>query len=61
MDDEEEVLIALAETLGSFLDYVGGYGHAVHLLRPLEKLCSVEESTVRDKVRYQKIFSFIGN
>jgi hypothetical protein len=24
MDDEEEVLIALAECLGSFLDYSGG-------------------------------------
>jgi hypothetical protein len=24
MDDEEEVLLNLAEVLGSFLDYVGG-------------------------------------
>lgn len=24
MDDEEEVLIALAEVLGTFLDYTGG-------------------------------------
>ena len=50
MDDEEEILISLAEILGSFLDYVGGPGQAIHVLRPLERLCTVEESTVRDKV-----------
>ena len=51
MDDEEEVLLALAEVLGQFLDYVGGPAHAMHVIRILEKLCQVEESTVRDKVR----------
>lgn len=51
MDDEEEVLIQLADVLGSFLDYVGGASQAVHVLRPLERLCTVEESTVREKVR----------
>jgi len=39
MDDEEEVLLALAETLSSFLDYVGGPNHAISVLKPLEKLC----------------------
>lgn len=39
MDDEEEVLLTLADTLGSFIDYVGGPNHAIHVLRPLEKLC----------------------
>ena len=39
MDDEEEVLLSLAEVLGGFLDYVGGIGHTVHVLKPLEKLC----------------------
>ena len=39
MDDEEEVLLALADVLGGFLDYVGGAGHTVHVLKPLEKLC----------------------
>lgn len=39
MDDEEEVLLALAEVLGNFLDYVGGSAHALHLIKPLEKLC----------------------
>lgn len=51
MDDEEEVLISLADMLGNFLDYVGGPAHSLHLMKPLEKLCQVEESTVRDKVR----------
>lgn len=56
MDDDEEVLIALAETLdGKFLDYVGGPLFAPHLFKPLEKLCEVEESTVRDKVSVAKI------
>jgi len=50
MDDEEEVLLGLADILGNFLDLVGGPAHAIHLMKPLEKLCQVEESTVRDKV-----------
>jgi hypothetical protein len=27
MDDEEEILIALAEILGNFIDFVGGPAH----------------------------------
>jgi len=51
MDDDEEVLVVLAGVLnGQFLDYVGGPLFAPHLFKPLEKLCEVEESTVRDKV-----------
>ena len=50
MDDDEEILVALAEILnGKFLDYVGGPLFAPHLFKPLERLCEVEESTVRDK------------
>lgn len=52
MDDEEEVLLALAETLGGFVEYVGGPAHAVSVLKPLERLCQVEETTVREKVRH---------
>jgi serine/threonine-protein phosphatase 2A regulatory subunit A len=55
MDDEEEVLLALAESLGSFIDYVGGLNHSIHILVPLEKLCCVEETSVRDKVKSYKI------
>ncbi|TPX41029.1 hypothetical protein SeMB42_g05774 [Synchytrium endobioticum] len=49
IDDEDEVLQALAEELGNFVDYVGGpsYGHL--LLTPLETLAAVEETVVRDK------------
>ena len=51
MDDEEEVLLALAEVLGpQFMDYVGGPAHSLSLIRILEKLCQLDESTVRDKV-----------
>lgn len=39
MDDEEEILLALAEVLGTFIDYAGGPSHAIHVLRPLERLC----------------------
>lgn len=51
MDDEEEVLLALAEVLGAqFLDYVGGPAHSMSVIKILEKLCQLDESTVRDKV-----------
>lgn len=43
MDDEEEILLTLADVLGQFLDFVGGPNHAIHVIKPLEKLCQVEE------------------
>ncbi|KAJ3028266.1 hypothetical protein HDV00_010537 [Rhizophlyctis rosea] len=49
IDDEDEVLLALAEELGGFVDYVGGPSHAHILLAPLETLAAVEETVVRDK------------
>jgi hypothetical protein len=52
VDDEDEVLLALAEELGkSFEEYVGGKEYAHVLLGPLENLSAVEETLVRDKVR----------
>lgn len=52
VDDEDEVLLALAEELGkSFEEYVGGPEYAHILLGPLENLSAVEETLVRDKVR----------
>ena len=50
VEDEDEVLTALAEELGNFIEYVGGpeYGHV--LLAPLENLAAIEEPLVRDKV-----------
>src|ERR1700722_11890649 len=52
VDDEDEVLLALAEELGrNFEEYIGGNAHAHVLLGPLESLSAVEETLVRDKVR----------
>ena len=62
MDDEEEVLLTLAEVLNNqFLDFVGGPAHALHVIKILEKLCQLDESTVRDKVGILNIFTFLGN
>ena len=32
LEDDDEVLVALADTLGNFLDFVGGPQYSVHLL-----------------------------
>lgn len=49
VEDEDEVLVALSQELGSFTEYVGGpdFGHV--LLSPLENLAAIEEPTVRDQ------------
>ncbi|XP_071495704.1 serine/threonine-protein phosphatase 2A 65 kDa regulatory subunit A beta isoform-like [Diadema antillarum] len=47
--DEDEVLLALAEQLGTFTPLVGGQEHVPCLLAPLESLATVEETVVRDK------------
>lgn len=47
--DEDEVLLALAEQLGSFITLVGGPEYAYCLLPPLESLATVEE-TVRQSI-----------
>lgn len=53
LDDEDEVLLALAEELGSgFVEYLGGPPYAHLLLGPLENLAAVEETVVREKVSY---------
>jgi len=53
VDDEDEVLLALAEELGrNFEEYIGGPPYAHVLLGPLENLSAVEETLVRDKVRF---------
>lgn len=53
VEDEDEVLTALSEELGGFVEYVGGpeWGHV--LLSPLENLAAIEEPLVREKVRYR--------
>ncbi|CAN7050108.1 unnamed protein product [Brassica rapa subsp. trilocularis] len=48
-DDDDEVLLAMAGELGVFIPFVGGVEHAHVLLPPLESLCTVEETCVREK------------
>ena len=56
LDDEDEVLLALADELGkNFEDYLGGSEYAHLLLGPLENLAAVEETLVRDKVQFQDV------
>ncbi|CAJ1942760.1 unnamed protein product [Cylindrotheca closterium] len=47
-DDEDEVLLAIAGSLGKLVRHVGGNDHAHNLLPPLELLLSVEEASVRE-------------
>jgi serine/threonine-protein phosphatase 2A regulatory subunit A len=49
-DDEDEVLLILAEKLGEMCACVGGDEHVYRLLAPLELLATVEESAVREMV-----------
>jgi len=50
MEDEDEVLVALAEELGNFEEYVGGAQYAHVVLGTLQHLATVEEPLVRQKV-----------
>jgi serine/threonine-protein phosphatase 2A regulatory subunit A len=51
VDDDDEVLEAMASSLGnkSFIQHVGGTQYASSLLQPLEILLAVEENVVREK------------
>jgi serine/threonine-protein phosphatase 2A regulatory subunit A len=49
VEDDDEVLLVMAEELGGFVDLVGGPGEAACLLGPLGALATVEETVVRDK------------
>ncbi|KAF2150982.1 protein phosphatase PP2A regulatory subunit A [Myriangium duriaei CBS 260.36] len=49
VEDEDEVLTALSDELGGFVEYVGGPEYAHVLLSPLENLASIEEPLVREK------------
>lgn len=61
LDDEDEVLLALAEELGQgFVEYLGGPAYAHLLLGPLENLAAVEETVVREKVcNTSPLYSFL--
>merc|ERR1719444_616032 len=47
--DEDEVLVALAEQLGQLIPCIGGDAYASILLPELEILAEMEETVVRDK------------
>ena len=49
IDDEDDVLLILADKLGRMVGPVGGAEYSVCLLMPLEKLAMVEEAAVREK------------
>lgn len=51
VDDEDEVLFAIADELGNFTDLIGGPAYAHILFGPLSTLAATEETLVRDKVR----------
>jgi serine/threonine-protein phosphatase 2A regulatory subunit A len=48
LDDEDEVLLTIAEQLGEMCNCVGGDEYMNRLLLPLELLAAVEESSVRE-------------
>jgi len=48
VDDEDEVLLGVANSLGKMIPLVGGGSHALSLLPPIELLLTVEENSVRD-------------
>ena len=58
IDDEDEILIALADSLSDFVNYVGGPAYATCLIKPLESLVAIEENAIREKALYalKKIF-----
>ncbi|KAI7868704.1 armadillo-type protein [Spinellus fusiger] len=62
IDDEDEVLLAVADELAKFTDYIGGPEYAHHILGPLENLSAVEEVLVRDKAveSLSKIVGFLN-
>ncbi|EEP77182.1 protein phosphatase PP2A regulatory subunit A [Uncinocarpus reesii 1704] len=55
IEDEDEVLTALSEELGNFVEYVGGPEYAHVLLSPLENLAAIEEPLVREKLSPRQI------
>lgn len=49
IDDEDEVILELAKSLGGFLPYIGKKSNLMNVIKPLEALSIVEEGAVRDE------------
>ena len=57
-DVEDEVLEIIAEELGTMIVFVGGSYYYPHLLVPLERLCTVEELFIAEKVIHLSLLEF---
>lgn len=57
-EGDDEVLLALAEQLGDFVDLIGGPQYIPNLMRVLDVLCEVEETVVRSQVCFRGEESF---
>ena len=54
VEDDDEVLMIMAEQLGGFVELMGGNAQAAVLVDILGSLATVEETIVRDKVSYSR-------
>ena len=60
VDDEDDVLLAIAENTGDLIDCVGGIEFHYALLPTVELLAMVEDSTVRDAVSpWSRIYYYV--
>ena len=58
VDDEDDVLLAIADHISDLIDHVGGQQYYHTLLSTVELLAVVEDSAVRDAVIYFKIMYY---
>lgn len=58
VEDDDEVLMIMAEQLGGFVELMGGNAQAAVLVDILGSLATVEETIVRDKVSYSRSHAF---
>lgn len=49
MDDDDEILAVLAESLGNLTENIGGIGFNRAILPLLETLCQIADNLVREK------------
>lgn len=52
LDDDDEILLELADVLSTFEEYVGGSNHATCLFKILESFCKILDTNIRDKVKH---------
>ena len=52
LDDDDDTLLVLASSVANILREVGGLPHVFCIINILEKLCCIEEPTVRERVSH---------